>query len=71
MTRSKKTSKLRVTGLCVVNSPETGEIPAQMASNAEKDYFDDVIMKANDLPSMTSFTNRVKENQHRGKDMDK
>ena len=34
--RSKKTSKLRVTGLCVGNSPGTGEFPAQMASNAEK-----------------------------------
>ena len=33
--RSKKTSKLRVTGLCEGNSPETGEFPAQMASNAE------------------------------------
>ena len=33
--RSKKTSKLRVTGLCAVNSPGTGEFPAQMASNAE------------------------------------
>ena len=33
--RSKKTSKLRVTGLCVGNSPMTGEFPAQMASNAE------------------------------------
>ena len=33
--RSKKTSKLRVTGLCVVNSPGTGEFPEQMASNAE------------------------------------
>ena len=33
--RSKKTSKLRVTGLCVRNSPGTGEFPAQMASNAE------------------------------------
>ena len=33
--RSKKTSKLRVTGLCVGNSPLTGEFPAQMASNAE------------------------------------
>ena len=32
---SKKKSKLRVTGLCVGNSPETGEFPAQMASNAE------------------------------------
>ena len=32
--RSKKTSKLRVTGLCVGNSPVTGEFSAQMASNA-------------------------------------
>ena len=32
---SKKTSKFRVTGLCVGNSPVTGEFPAQMASNAE------------------------------------
>ena len=32
--RSKKTSKLRVTGLCVGNPPGTGEFPAQMASNA-------------------------------------
>ena len=33
--RSKKTSKVRVTGLCVGNSPGTGEFPSQMASNAE------------------------------------
>ena len=33
--RSKKTSKLRVTGLCVGNSPGTGEFPAQKASYAE------------------------------------
>ena len=33
--RSKKTSKFRVTGLCVGNSPLTGEFPAQRASNAE------------------------------------
>ena len=33
--RSKKTSKLRVTGLCVGNSPGTGEFPAQRASYAE------------------------------------
>ena len=34
--RSKKTSKLRVTGLCAGNSLVTGEFPAQMASYAEK-----------------------------------
>ena len=33
--RSKKTSKLRVTGFCAGNSPGSGEFPAQMASNAE------------------------------------
>ena len=33
--RSKKISKFRVTGLCVGNSPGTGEFPAQMASSAE------------------------------------
>ena len=32
---SKKTSKLRVTGLCAGNPPGTGEFPAPMASNAE------------------------------------
>ena len=38
--RSKKTSKLRVTGFCAGNS----EFPAQMASNAKMFLFDDVIM---------------------------
>ena len=33
--RWNKTSKLRVIGLCAGNSPGTGQIPAQMASNAE------------------------------------
>ena len=33
--KSKKTSKLRVTGLCVGNSPVTSELPAQKASDAE------------------------------------
>ena len=33
--RSKKTPKLRVTGLCARSSPGTGEFPAQMASNTE------------------------------------
>ena len=32
--RSKKTSKLRIIGLCAGNSPAAGEFPAQMASNA-------------------------------------
>ena len=33
--RPKKTSILRVTGLCAGNSPGTGEFSAQMASYAE------------------------------------
>ena len=33
--RSKKTSKLRVTGLCEGNSPVAGEFPPQRASNAK------------------------------------
>ena len=33
--RSKKTSKLRITGLCEGNSPVTGEFPSQRTSNAE------------------------------------
>ena len=32
---SKKTSKLRVTGLCAENSPGTGEFSAKKASNSE------------------------------------
>ena len=40
----KKTSKLRVTGLCAGNSPVTGEFPTQKARNAEKFPFDDVII---------------------------
>ena len=43
--RSKKTSKLRVTGLCEGNSPVTGDFPAQKARNVEGAPFDDVIMK--------------------------
>ena len=42
--RWKKTSKLRVTGLCEGNPPVTGGFPSQRASNAEMFPFDDVIM---------------------------
>ena len=42
--KSKKISKLRVTGLCAWNSPVTDEFPAARASNAEMFPFDDVIM---------------------------
>ena len=37
--RSKKTPKLRISGLCAGNSPVTGEFPAQMASDAECFHF--------------------------------
>ena len=42
--RSKKTSKLRVTGLFVGNSPGTDEFPEQMAVTRKMYPFDDVIM---------------------------
>ena len=43
--RSKKTSTLRVTGLCTGNSPVTGEFPAQRPVTRKMFPFDDVIMK--------------------------
>ena len=48
----KKTSKLRVTGLCAGNSPEAGEFPAQRASYAENVSFDDVIMCFQDMDTI-------------------
>ena len=42
--RSKKTPKFRLTGLCAGNSPFTGEIPAQRAVMRKMFPFDDVIM---------------------------
>ena len=45
MRRSKKTSKLRVTGLCGENTPVTDEFPAQRAATRKMFPFDDVIMK--------------------------
>ena len=42
--RSKKTSKLRVTGLCEGNPPVTGGFSSQRASNVEMFPFDDVNM---------------------------
>ena len=41
---SKKTSKLRVTGLCAGNSPVTGEFPAQRPVTRKMFPFDDFIM---------------------------
>ena len=42
--RSKKTSKLRVTGLCEGNSPVTGEYPHKGTVTRKMFPFDDVIM---------------------------
>ena len=42
--RSKKTSKLHVTGLCDGNSPVTGEVPAQRPITRKMFLLDDVIM---------------------------
>ena len=44
--RSKKTSKLRVTGLCAGKSPETGEFPHKWSVTRKMFQFDDVIMMA-------------------------
>ena len=50
--RSKKKSKLHVTGPCAGNSPVTGECPAQKASNAKMFPIDDVIMGISPRPLM-------------------
>ena len=49
--RSKKTSKLRVTGICVGNSPGTGEFPAQRDSNAENVSIWWLFLWGNDIKS--------------------
>ena len=43
--KSKKPSKLRVTGLCEGNSPVTGEFPTHRSVTRKMFPFDDVIMK--------------------------
>ena len=45
--RSKKTSKLRVTGLCEGNSPVTGEFTSQRLVTRKMIPFNDVIMAKN------------------------
>ena len=58
--RSKKTSKLRATGLCAGNLPGTGKFPAQMVSYAEnvsiwwRHHAWDQI---NNKPSLVDWTN--------------
>ena len=59
--RSKKTSKLRVTGLCVENSLVSGEFPAEMASNAENVsiWWHHHVKEAPDLQVNNSDFNRM------------
>ena len=60
--RSKKTSKLHVTGLCVENSPGPVNYPHKGPVTRKMFPFDDVIMdeplkSANTRPNVTSLTN--------------
>ena len=57
--RSKKTSKLRVTGLCAGNSPVTGEFPAQRPVTQKMFPFDDVIMKYTSVPIALHYIRRM------------
>ena len=52
---SKKTSKLRVTGLCAVNSPVTGEFQHKWLVTWKMFPFDDVIM-------LTKYTKLIQKN---------
>ena len=45
--RSKKTSKLRVTGLCAGNSPETGEFPHKWPVTVTREMFPFDILNSN------------------------
>ena len=54
--RSKKTLKLRVTGLCAGNSPVTGEFPAQRASNTENVS---IWLRHHVSPNLAGLTNFV------------
>ena len=57
--RSKKTSKLRVAGLCAVNSLVTGVFPAQRPVTRKMFPFDDVIMDwSNATMKITTPVNR-------------
>ena len=53
--RSKKTSKLHVTGLCEGNSPVTSEFPTQRASNAVSNTASDLISSQKSLPRTHVF----------------
>ena len=57
--RSKKTSKLRVTGLCEGNSPVTGEFPTHRPVTQKMFPFDDVIMITFTLFTLTTFIQNI------------
>ena len=67
--RSKKTSKVRVTGLCEGNSPVTGEFPEQRASNAEnvsiwlRHHVDNTLVSPN-KSAESSKLNRILQNEY-------
>ena len=56
--RSKKTSKLRVTGLCEGNSPVSGEFPHKGPLARKMFPFDDVIMESKNCAYTLFETNR-------------
>ena len=57
--RSKKTSMLRVTGLCVGKSPGTGEFPHKWPVTQKMFPFDDVIMHYIVMHQLTHITMMV------------
>ena len=67
--RSKKTPKLRVTGLCGGNSTGTGEFPAQMASNAQNVFIWWRHHVKIQYPWMNSTGARYSDELHRLRDM--
>ena len=52
--KKKKTSKLRVTGLCAGNIPGTGEFPTQRPVTRKMFQFDDVIMIGEIFPKLSA-----------------
>ena len=66
--RSKKKSKLRVTGLYAGISPGTGEFPAQMASDAENVsiWWRHHVLKLPTCDLSTSNTNDISESHPQG-----
>ena len=66
--RSKKTSKLRVTGLCEGNSPVTGEFPHKGPVTRKIFPFDDVIVERDALLLAWRVRNQVQVNSWKQND---